>query len=68
MMFSYETLFRGFHTGRLVRKKMWRDTPHTPRAIGGSYENSLSARFAFSRHTMARQPSAKSKKAEVLTR
>jgi len=28
----------------------------------------LSARFAFSRHTMARQPSAKSKKAEVLTR
>ena len=38
-MFSYETLFRGFHTGRLVRKKMWRDTPHTPRAIGGSYEN-----------------------------
>jgi len=39
MMFSYETLFRGFHTGRLVRKKMWRDTPHTPRAIGGSYEN-----------------------------
>ncbi len=64
-MFSYETLFRGFHTGRLVRKKMWRDTP---RAIGGSYENSLSARFAFSRHTMARQPSDKSKKAEVLTR
>lgn len=32
-MFSYETLFRVFHTGRLVRKKMWRDTP---RAIGGS--------------------------------
>ncbi len=34
---SYETLFIGFHTGRVARGRKWRGTPHTPRAIGGSF-------------------------------
>ena len=35
--FSSETL--RFHLGRMARKRAWRDTPHTPRAIGGSFDS-----------------------------